>query len=1378
MANTAAKKITYDGKPVQVESAIRDGTGKVINETYSTTDTKNTAGSTDSASKLYLVGATSQGANPQTYSSSKVYETDGALVATTIDATQVGGMTKTYTISATGYKTIAQVSSASQYWTVNGGNSHVRLKIEYSSLSSPASTATTTKLGEWIVDVTFSGINASLFAVSENGNAGNENGVLRYLAAYAPKTTSYGPKITVANYSATSTYVKVTILSCTPGWELPASFGGDPGTTNYTRFGAWEIGRYNCTWSSNKIAANITGGCDGSSASAWDSFRDDRFKTGATITFANGSTTYAIRSAHFSGVGSDGLLYHMDLPDKVFALPYIGGRPSGNFTASNEYGQLWVQQRAIATTELTNTVVMNTGAITAGTTYTGTGTVYAVNWVFRTHTSSTEWTDSTSLTIGKNIYVCGNLDSSGNFKPYYTSATGQTISVPSGQGGFTAATNVTMQKYTFYITQNPTYTANYNTFLFVGRCDRIATNFTWWTLNATAYTYNSSGKLTHIDGRAIQDTTYTIPIAATATPSDLGTAAVGTSDKYAREDHVHKKPTASDVGALPISGGTLTGTLTAKGSQYTDAYAGSLNMNNSNIYGLNSIYTCDKSDDAAEGIHFYRDSTHVDTLYMKTGVLHFAPNRALGTANPTDDYTVVHTGNLSTTLSDYAKLASPALTGTPTAPTATVGTNTTQIATTAFVKAAIDAIPDPMTFKGTVGSGGTIEWSALPTPSAGTGPMTGNEGWTYKVITKHTTTPVCEVGDTIISDGTQWVVIPSGDVPAGTVTNVATGVGLTGGPITSTGTIKAKLRSETALTNDSAAATETSGRIYPVVPDKSGYLAVNVPWTDHTYTVNDGTFNIQGDGTTVQSFTANASGTTNMNFVSGVGITHDRDTTNKKITTRLSGEIVQIDITNTTTKTTTTYDLNTYNCSAGTIHGYELAERITGAEASYTGAYGVANRPSGVNVAFDVSVKLVRWVSTSDYTTRQVLWVTGGNTIYYRWCTSGTWGTWTRAYITDNNTTNGCGAGNSTSKLFLVGRTAQSTGTSYSNVNVYTQDGTVTATDFVGKHSGLTLTSATTGFTIAGGTTSKTLTVDADATVSSFLTSHQTIKQDGVTGATVNRFGTCSTAAGTAAKTVSITSGTFTLEAGATVSVKFSNANTANSATLNVNSTGAKTITVAGQGLSTTTGTAYLLQGTCTFVYDGIYWQFIGTNNAYQKEDTSGQHALALSSAGPGSQTAEYGMGYYDRNLYYSRVSGLNIVSGSDSNTKAVVMPNEIFTTDGTSTVSMSVAMGFVGDLTGNVTGNVTGNCSGTATTLAMAGSASNTTLPTTSNVTMYSGTILSQAGVWIIETYLSGNYGFQRATSLADPSSVCVRTRNNSATWGDWTYSYAVWKV
>jgi len=67
----------------------------------------------------------------------------------------------------------------------------------------------------------------------------------------------------------------------------------------------------------------------------------------------------------------------------------------------------------------------------------------------------------------------------------------------------------------------------------------------------------------------------------------------------------------------------------------------------------------------------------------------------------------------------------------------------------------------------------------------------------------------------------------------GTVISVATDGGLTGGTITSSGTLKANLKSFTKLTNNSVKATETSGRVYPVELDKTGYLAVNVPWTDH-----------------------------------------------------------------------------------------------------------------------------------------------------------------------------------------------------------------------------------------------------------------------------------------------------------------------------------------------------------------------------------------------------------------------------------------------------------------------------------------------------------------------------------------------------------------
>lgn len=88
---------------------------------------------------------------------------------------------------------------------------------------------------------------------------------------------------------------------------------------------------------------------------------------------------------------------------------------------------------------------------------------------------------------------------------------------------------------------------------------------------------------------------------------------------------------------------TMTGVLKVKGNQYNDGYDGAINMNNSNIYGLNSIYTSDRSDSQSEGFHFWRDATHVDTLRMMDGSLLFIPNRPLGGSGT--EQTVLHTGN-------------------------------------------------------------------------------------------------------------------------------------------------------------------------------------------------------------------------------------------------------------------------------------------------------------------------------------------------------------------------------------------------------------------------------------------------------------------------------------------------------------------------------------------------------------------------------------------------------------------------------------------------------------------------------------------------------------------------------------------------------------
>jgi hypothetical protein len=102
----------------------------------------------------------------------------------------------------------------------------------------------------------------------------------------------------------------------------------------------------------------------------------------------------------------------------------------------------------------------------------------------------------------------------------------------------------------------------------------------------------------------------------------------------------------------------------------------------------------------------------------------------------------------------------------------------------------------------------------------------------------------------------------------------------------------------------------------------------------------------------------------------------------------------------------------------------------------------------------------------------------------------------------------------------------------------------------------------------------------------------------------VQRFGTCSTAAATAAKEVTVP-GNFILKTGSVVYVKFTVANTAavGSLTLNVNNTGAKNIKYISQ--SNLPGTGYLRANqTIMFIYDGTYWIYMSNIQYDTNTDT------------------------------------------------------------------------------------------------------------------------------------------------------------------------------
>ena len=143
----------------------------------------------------------------------------------------------------------------------------------------------------------------------------------------------------------------------------------------------------------------------------------------------------------------------------------------------------------------------------------------------------------------------------------------------------------------------------------------------------------------------IATTAFVIGQASATVPLVNGTAAIGASVKYARADHVH--PT--DTTRAPLASPALTGTPTAP--------TAALNTNTTQL---------------ATTAFVLRQAANTNPLVNGTV--------AIGTSSRFARADHVHPTDTT-----RAPLASPALTGVPTAPTAALNTNTTQLSTTAFV---------------------------------------------------------------------------------------------------------------------------------------------------------------------------------------------------------------------------------------------------------------------------------------------------------------------------------------------------------------------------------------------------------------------------------------------------------------------------------------------------------------------------------------------------------------------------------------------------------------------------------------------------------------------------------------------------------------------
>lgn len=131
-----------------------------------------------------------------------------------------------------------------------------------------------------------------------------------------------------------------------------------------------------------------------------------------------------------------------------------------------------------------------------------------------------------------------------------------------------------------------------------------------------------------------------------------------------------------------------------------------------------------------------------------------------------------------------------------------------------------------------------------------------------------------------------------------------------------------------------------------------------------------------------------------------------------------------------------------------------------------------------------------------------------------------------------------------------------------------------------------------------------------DDSITQTVSSVQTTANDAYDRASYH-YGTCSTAAATAAKVVTCSS--FTRYTGAMVMVHFTYANTAASPTLNVNSTGAAAIRADNSALTASSDYNWAANSNVLFVYSGTYW-YIADSSTLAKYSSIKQTADSIQS--------------------------------------------------------------------------------------------------------------------------------------------------------------------
>lgn len=540
--------------------------------------------------------------------------------------------------------------------------------------------------------------------------------------------------------------------------------------------------------------------------------------------------------------------------------------------------------------------------------------------------------------------------------------------------------------------------------------------------------------------------------------------------------------------------------------------------------------------------------------------------------------------NLQTHLNAKAPIDSPAFTGTPTAPTAATGTDTTQIATTAFVNAEIEekmGESDAMVYKGTLAGGSTGAYGAL-TPAA-------NKGYTYKVTTAGLIDGVrVEVGDMLICN--------TDNTAAATANNYSTIAanwdfiqgnqdGVVVGP-------------SSATSGNVALFDGTTGKL---IKDSGKTLGKSVPsdavFTDTKVTAVGNHYTPSADSSAELS--AAASGATaawSIDVVKAVQLQRDA-----------KGHVVGVSVTSGKLPANPNSDTKVTQNSNSEDKEFPLLAKFTNNTTDETNtskyAAGVTVNPSKKQIsatkfkgALEGNAATASKINTSEKI---------GDTN-------------TPVYIAADGTVTPIGYTIDKS----VPSSAEFTDTKVtSSANHYTPAEDSSAEKDASGGAATQLPTASTG-TLVQVVTGVKMDAKGHVTgvVSKGLWSPNTTYSNASLG---HGYGTCSTAEATAAKVVTLSN--YVLTTGGIVAVKFTYGLCA-SATLNINSKGAKSVFINGAAVTSTTAKMVKAGDIAYFMYDGTQYQFLGTDRmekdsvtGFSDSGTAGTNAKVTYTKGDGT---------------------------------------------------------------------------------------------------------------------------------------------------------------